>query len=100
MGLSGGRPGSGRYVDRQRNRGQGFEPDLGVNLWNISGVIHTRQSGEAEEDRRIVISARASYSSRPWTACLPSFSVRLAAFRLIEASLEHKPPIESGFNST
>lgn len=67
----------------------------GVNLWNMSGAI--RKS--PDDDGRSLVGARKLFISLPYPLCIANDIfhnlVRLAAFRLIEASLEPKPGIES-----
>ena len=63
-----------------------------MNLWNVSGLIRK----VPEDDGRRLVGGCESVVRLPCASNRdPRNSVRLAAFRLIEAGLEFKPGIQS-----
>jgi hypothetical protein len=81
----------GSYVFAAISDNQSSMHNPGVNLWNISGVI--RQI--PDDDGRTLVGARTFLVISFENSLSLFVIVRLAAFRMIEGSLEHKPPIES-----
>lgn len=64
---------------------------LGVNLWNISGLVRKLP----QDDGRELVGARMSCSAVLLARIEIRDLVRLAAFRLVEAGLEAKPGLQS-----